>query len=167
MTISIVDSIIEITKALETIDATTHNQIIVYVQNIHPDKLVILKSIKNEETFLKDMVVCCYNDLKNIFKDGKIDYSDIVYFIDMIKVLFQTVKSKNLLLEKNTLFVLCEVVCQILILVLNRFNFEIDMFQKVLSSAIQLLAFDMSSTVENVTSFCCWKKEQSVYEKKD
>lgn len=146
-------SIIEQVSLLVKIDENTVAQINKYIEKMDVEKKKLINSLKVD--IIKELVVCCYNDVKNIFKDGKVDYNDIVYFIDMIKNLFETIKNKELNLEKQAVFALCEVICQILILALNTSNFELELFEKLLSSSVNLLEFDFTSLLKEGCLKCC------------
>ena len=129
-------------------------------KNLSDDKKELLKNFNHDEKNIREVINVCHENLSKIFKDGQSisDISDIPKIMSICKNIFESIKSLNLNLSKQYIFLICEITCQLLIIVLTKDikeTREIDLFLDILSSSIKLIDFDFKKGAKSKFWFLC------------
>lgn len=108
---------------------------------------------------LKKIIEICISSLTKIFEDNIVSIKDVPIFINMIMDIFSKLKEqtkedvkKNI--DINKMIGLCDFVCKVLIIFMNK-DGDTQIFIQILETSIKLVKFDLNSK-EKYSNYLCF-----------
>jgi hypothetical protein len=116
------------------------------------------KQIENylmSNILFNNIINICIDDIKNIIRDGIISINDAPYILNMIKSIYSRIKELNeesnkIKIDKNTLIEICGVIIKIILCIYTKSEKELEQVLSITNSAIQLIEFNMDSTIKSI-----------------
>lgn len=145
-------------KKIERIKVFVHN-----LEKEYINKLVLLineikeivKDIKEGfDSFLDKIIVLCVSSLSKIFEDNIVSLKDVPIFIEMIMNIFNNINNINIKLDLNKVVILCEFICKVLIISMNKTDTEI--FIQILENSVKLAKFELNKNKEDIDICFCF-----------
>ena len=101
----------------------------------------------------------CVLNIQEVLKDGKVNLQDVPYFLNILKALheeatqFTVQKSSSVSIDSSTMFTMCEVLIDIILVLTVSDPIQLDGALKLVDSALSLAQFSVPSTVS--WTCCC------------
>lgn len=112
---------------------------------------IITKYLKNDSSIIS----ICIADLQDILKEGKIDINSTVYFLDILKNIYDKVKAiegTTVTLSAENIIDMCEVILNIILILVAPSELLSPLLQ-ITNIATDMIKFTM--TGKNVKFKCC------------
>ena len=141
---SITQTIInELNKTALKVEENCTEKINYFLSKLDGQKIKNLEKILLTISDINEVIQICIKSMEKIFQDGKISTSDMPLFIEMIVDIVKTIKEKDISEDIKNVVDLCEFICQVVIVCMNKMQ-ETELFLKILSSSITLLKFELN-----------------------